>query len=149
VQHRYDWLYLYGYVHPQTGRTEWHLLPRVNTNAFNLSLEHFAQSVGAGEKKIILLIVDNAGWHTSDKLVLPEGIYLEFLPAYSPELQPAERLWSMADEPLVNRHFESIEELEEVLAQRCCVLSAEMKMEVLERTYYHWWPETEIVTDTA
>jgi hypothetical protein len=115
-KHRYDWLYLYGYVHPQTGRTEWHLLPRVNTNALNLSLEHFAQSVGAGEKKIILLIVDNAGWHTSDKLVLPEGIYLEFLPAYSPELQPAERLWSLADEPLVNRHFESIEELEEVLA---------------------------------
>ncbi|WP_353738116.1 hypothetical protein [Microcystis sp. M038S2] len=37
---------------------------------------------------------------------------LDFLPAYSPELQPAERLWSLVDEPLVNEYFETIEALE-------------------------------------
>jgi hypothetical protein len=35
-------------------------------------------------------------------LKLPEGLPLVPLPAYSPELQPAERLWPLPDEPLVN-----------------------------------------------
>ncbi|MBW4635498.1 MAG: transposase, partial [Iphinoe sp. HA4291-MV1] len=39
--------------------------------------------------------IDQAGWHTSNDLDLPEGIDLIYLPAYSPELQPAERLWPL------------------------------------------------------
>jgi hypothetical protein len=42
--------------------------------------------------------------------------------AIFPELQPAERLWMLVDAPLVNQHFESIDQLEEVVAKRCCVL---------------------------
>ena len=41
--------------------------------------------------KLVVLVLDNAGWHISDKLKLPDGILLEFLPAYTPELQPAEK----------------------------------------------------------
>lgn len=53
-------------------------------------------------KKKVLLIEDNAGWHRSKKVNLPQGLMVEYLPAYSPELQPAERLWCLVDEPLVN-----------------------------------------------
>ena len=49
-------------------------------------------------------------------MVLPSGIYVEYLPPYSPELQPAERLWSVADEPLVNKSFDKIQDLEAVLS---------------------------------
>ena len=62
VQHRYEWLYLYGFVHPQTGQTEWHILPRVNVDWFNISLAEFAKAVGAGKDKIVILVVDRAGW---------------------------------------------------------------------------------------
>ena len=41
------------------------------------------------------------------KAIVPEGIEIEFLPPYSPELQPAERLWQLIDEPLVNQYFET------------------------------------------
>ncbi len=34
-----------------------------------------------------------------------------WLPPYSPELQPAERLWPLVDAPIANRTFDSIEEL--------------------------------------
>jgi transposase len=44
---------------------------------------------------------------------------LFFLPAYSPELQPAERLWPLTNEPIANRCFESLDELEAVLFDRC------------------------------
>jgi transposase len=50
--------------------------------------------------------MDRAGWPMSERLVIPSGIYVEYLPAYSPELQPAERLWSVTDEPLY--HFYKI-----------------------------------------
>ncbi|MGK7914886.1 MAG: transposase [Prochloraceae cyanobacterium] len=40
----------------------------------------------------MLLVEDNAGWHRSKKVEIPLGITIEFLPPYSPELQPAERL---------------------------------------------------------
>jgi transposase len=85
----------------------------------------------------VLLVEDNAGWHRSKKAKIPDGISGEFLPAYSPELQPAERLWTLVDEPLVNEYFETIEELEEVLALRCNVLR-EMKAEIKNLTHYHW-----------
>ncbi|OPF19398.1 hypothetical protein B1L04_08700 [Microcystis aeruginosa KW] len=47
--------------------------------------------------------------------------------AYSPELQPAERLWSLVDEPLVNEHFETIEAMEETMTN-----------EIKNLTNYHW-----------
>jgi hypothetical protein len=64
----------------------------------------------------VLLAVDQAGWHTSDPVILPDGLHLEFLPAYSPELQPAERLWSILDQPIANRTLDTIEHLEQAFA---------------------------------
>ena len=71
------------------------------------------------------------------KATIPSGIKIEFLPPYSTELQPAERLWILVDEPLVNEHFETINEIEELLVQRCNVLR-EMKEEIRNLTHYHW-----------
>lgn len=124
-------------VEPKTGKTYWYLIPRVNTKWLNLVLKTFAAEAGASPQKIILLVQDRAGWHTSKKVKLPASLVTELLPPYSPELQPAERLWSLVDEPLVNAHFESIDQLENVLAARCCILQ-EMTDEIKNLTHYHW-----------
>ncbi|MEO0803269.1 MAG: hypothetical protein AAFY57_13440, partial [Cyanobacteria bacterium J06642_2] len=58
----------------------------------------------------------------------------------SAELQPAERLWSLIDEPLANRDFKCLEALEQVLAQRCRYLSAQMSDFIQGLTDFHWWP---------
>ncbi|NJL91242.1 MAG: hypothetical protein HC916_16760 [Coleofasciculaceae cyanobacterium SM2_1_6] len=101
---------------------QWYLIPSVNIQGMNLVFKTFAAEEGVGEEKIILLVQDRAGWHRSEKVEIPTGIISEFLPLYSPELQPEERLWLMVDEPLVNQDIGSIEELEEILVKRCCVL---------------------------
>ncbi|WP_341476156.1 IS630 family transposase [Crocosphaera subtropica] len=137
VQHRYEWLYVYGFVEPKTGKTLWYLIPRVNNKWLSLVYEAFAEDVGLNKDKIIFLVEDNAGWHRSQKLKIPNGIIVEFLPAYSPELQPAERLWTLVDEPLVNEYFETIEEIEDILAIRCCLLQ-NMTEEIKNLTNYHW-----------
>ena len=75
------------------------------------------------------------------KLWFGDGIYLSLLPPYSPELQPAERLWNLTDEPLVNKSFETLNELEEVLIERCQILST-MTAQIKGITNHHWWPNT-------
>lgn len=112
----------------------------------NVVLETFATEAGANQNKIILLVQDRAGWrhevsplgHRSQKVNLPFGIETEFLPAYSPELQPAERLWSLVDEAIANENIESIEELEKILSKRCCILT-QMTEEIQNLTNYHWF----------
>lgn len=141
VHHRYEWLYVYGYVCPQSGSTEWHLLPRVKQDWFECSLAEFAKATGAGTDKVILLQVDRARWHTTENLIVPDGIELILQPPYSPEVQPAERLWSLVDEPLVNRAIESLDTLEEIVAQRCCVLSEQFREKIQRLTCFHWWPQ--------
>src|SRR5579884_2004064 len=73
------------------------------------------------------------------RLRLPEGLHLHFLPSHSPELQPAERLWPLSNEPLANRVFTSLDELEQVQAERCCWLQAHPEV-IRGRTSYRWWP---------
>jgi len=62
--------------------------------------------------------VDQAGWHTSKDIELPSAAFDIFY-SHSPELQPAERLWTMVDEPIANRTFETLDDLEEILFHRC------------------------------
>jgi len=71
---------------------------------FTRVLADFAQHFGVGKNKRIVLAMDQAGWHTSDLVVIPEGIHLEFMPSHSPELQPAERLWPLTNEPIANEY---------------------------------------------
>lgn len=72
--------------------------------------------------KHIILVLDRAGWHNSQELAVPDGIHLVFLPPYSPELQPCERLWPLSNEAIANRRFETLDELQEAQAERCIAL---------------------------
>jgi hypothetical protein len=138
VNWRFQWLWLYAFVHPQSGETYWWILPYVNTQLFSRVLADFAQEFGLGKNKRILLAVDQAGWHTSDDLEIPEGLDLIFLPSHSPELQPAERLWTLVDEPIVNRSFDTLAQLEEVLLARCQALLQQQDL-IRGLTGFHWW----------
>ena len=125
-------------VNPKTGETLWYLIPRVNTLWLNKVMETFAVDLGISEQNKVLLIEDNAGWHSSHKVKIPSGIIVDYLPSYSPELQPAERLWTLVDEPLVNEHFDTIEEIEDILEIRCNFLRTKMQEEIKNLTNFHW-----------
>ena len=96
---------------------------------------------GIGSDKRILLAVDQAGWHTSNDLDLPEGVDLIYLPAYSPELQPAERLWPLTNEIVANCSPSSLDELEELMVFRCQEIMKQHDL-ISGLTSYHWWPTT-------
>jgi transposase len=137
--HRFEWLYVTGFVEPATGQTVWNVSNNISKEMFEAILGDFARSVGAGPKRRIVLQLDNAGWHGPQNLAVPDGIRLVFQPPHSPELQPAEHLWAFLDEPLANRHFETIEDLDQVVGERCVALTRQHKM-IRASTLFHWWP---------
>lgn len=139
VERHYEWLYVYSFVRPRTGHSWWCLFPTVSTEAMSVALATFARDEGIDADHRVVLVVDQAGWHSSAKVVLPEGVHVVFLPAASPELQPAERLWVLVDEPVANRAFANLDALEDVLVDRCRTLEAE-PARLAAHTRFHWWP---------
>jgi len=139
VDRHYEWLYVYGFVRPATGQSWWCLLPSVSSEAMSAALAAFARDEGIDATHRVALVLDGAGWHTSGSLVVPDGIDLLRLPPMAPELQPAERLWPLVDEPVANRSFADLDELEAVLVTRCQTLRADPAT-VKAHTLFHWWP---------
>ena len=135
--HRYRWLHVIAFVQPTSGETVWYLSSGLSKPFFAALLAAFARDTGAGRERSIVLALDNAGWHGPKSLAVPDGISLVFLPPYSPELQPAEHLWPLVDEPVVNRHFASLDELGTTVAERCRRLDAAT---LKPHTDFHWWP---------
>ena len=140
VNWKFQWLWLVGFVHPSSGETYYWLVPRLNTKIFTLLLEDFARHFQIGEKRRVILALDQASFHTSPQLKIPEGIHLVWMPPKSPELQPAERLWPLANEAIANKTFRNLDHLEEVMIQRCRSLLCQSKL-IQGLTNYYWWPE--------
>jgi transposase len=82
---------LFGAVNPLTGASSALLAPTVNTDYMNHHLRFISEQ--AGPDAHVILVLDQAGWHTAKALDIPENISLLYLPAYSPELNAIERLW--------------------------------------------------------
>lgn len=115
-------------------------MPFLNIEVFSRVLEDFAQHFELGKQKRVILAVDQAAFHTSKKVRVPEGVHLLFLPPKSPELQPAERLWTLTNEAIANRSFANLDELEIATAHRCRVLLKRCDF-IRGLANFHWWAE--------
>jgi transposase len=81
----------------------------------SLHLSEISQAVAPGAHAVVLL--DQAGWHQSKRLVIPDNITLMPLPAKAPDLNPVENVWQFLRENwLSNRIFPSYE----VILDHCC-----------------------------
>ena len=89
----------------------------------NLALKEFSQFIDQENKKKIILLIDNAGWHRSKELEIPENIQIFPLPPYTPELQPVECSWPLLREPIANKYFDNLGKLEDVITKRCAWLN--------------------------
>jgi putative transposase len=90
--HIREYRYAYGCTEPATGEHFYLILPYANTACMNIYLEHLA---AAYPNDMLLVALDRASWHTTDKLVIPENIELFFLPPATPEMNLQEPQWKM------------------------------------------------------
>ena len=106
---------IFGAICPSRGVGAGLVLPRCNTQAMQWHLDEIATQVAPGAHAVVML--DQAGWHMSTKLVVPDNITLLPLPPRSPELNPAENVWQFLRENwLSNRVFASYDDI----VEHCC-----------------------------
>ena len=107
--------YIFGAICPMQGKGAALVLPRCNTEAMTLHLAEISTAVAPGAHAVLLL--DQAGWHGSRDLRVPENITLLPLPPRSPELNPVENVWQyMRQNWLSNRVFASYSDI----VDHCC-----------------------------
>ncbi len=107
--------YIFGAICPQDGKGAALVLPWCNTQAMSLHLAEMALAVAPGAHAALL--VDQAGWHLSQKLVVPSNITIVPLPPKCPELNAIENVWQfMRDNWLSNRVFQSHRDI----LDHCC-----------------------------
>ena len=107
--------YIFGAICPERGVGAGLILPRCNTQAMQWHLDEIASLVAPGAHAV--LILDQAGWHTTDKLAIPPNITLLPLPPRSPELNPVENIWQfMRENWLSNRVYKSDDDIIDL----CC-----------------------------
>jgi transposase len=98
--------YIFGAICPAEGKGAGLVLPRCTTESMSLHLAEIAQAVAPGAHAVVLL--DQAGWHQSKKLTIPDNLTLLPLPPKAPELNPTENCWQyMRENWLSNRVFTS------------------------------------------
>lgn len=81
-----------GAINPADGQLVSLIVPHNDTEVFQVFLDTMAKEVCAEAGKRIVLVLDNASWHKSKSLNW-HHIEAKFLPAYSPDFNPIERLW--------------------------------------------------------
>lgn len=100
----------FGAVCPSQGTCAGIISPSANGNALEIHLQEISHHVPDGRHAVV--IMDQAGWHSTKKISIPENISVLHLPAYSPELNPQENIWKyLKDTFLANRVFESGEHI--------------------------------------
>ena len=88
---RFTFAYIFAAVEPGTDNAFALVLPYVSAEAMQHFLDGFAKTVASNEH--VVMVLDRAGWHGAKTLCIPSNITLVPLPAYSPELNPVERVW--------------------------------------------------------
>ncbi len=101
-------------------------------------LNEFARA-HAPQGKRVVMVLDGATAHRAKSLCIPERLTVVSLPAYTPELNPTERLWTVVKEGVANRSFDTLNVLEEAVCSRCQKISAAPE-QVMALTNYHWLP---------
>lgn len=107
---RFEWTYVFGAARPDGEAAFGLVLPEVGTQAMQIFLDAFAETIPDDEHAVMVL--DRAGWHGAKALRVPPNVTLVPLPPYSPQLNPMERVWLWLRERFLSLrvfpHFDAI-----------------------------------------
>lgn len=131
--HRFDNLYLFGAFSPITGAACLLEMPQCNAHTFQLFLDQLSQQ-NPSEFKI--LILDNGAFHHAACLKIPDNIALIFLPPFSPELNPAEKMWRYFKDRVSMTAYQSLEQLQQHLSDLVNSLTSNTIQSICGNQFY-------------
>ncbi|CAN5321748.1 hypothetical protein BH20BAC1_BH20BAC1_26770 [soil metagenome] len=130
-----EYIYAYSSVCPQTGETFSLIMPTADGTSMQYYMDEM--SIHFHQYRIILCM-DNAAWHKTEEIKMPDNMIAWFLPPYSPELNPVEILWKhIRVNYFNNRTFESLDEVEKKLAEALRDVYTSTS-EISKLTWYSW-----------
>lgn len=135
MQDKYQWFWLYTAVEPATGDSFSLYLPSLEGVCLQVFLDHFK---AAYPDDVLLLVMDRASSHRSTRVVWPQDTQPLLLPAYSPQLNPAERCFQELRKVLSNRLFGTLEALQDALTEALRPFWHD-KPRLAQLTGYPWW----------
>ena len=124
--------YLFGAFSPINGDSFLLELPFCCSETFQIYLNEFSKQ-NINELKIIVL--DNGAFHKAAKLKVPSNIALVFLPPYSPELNPAERMWQILKYEFTDKLFKTLDQLSEFIKNQTQLLTNEIIISACSYNY--------------
>lgn len=122
-QHKFANTYLWGSYSPITGDSFVWEINGVDNKIFEKYLSEFSKQ-NPREYKIV--VIDNAAFHATKNIAIPDNIYLLRIPPYTPELNPCEQVWQYIKQRFKNQQFDSIEMLKQWLADTVCNMDKEL-----------------------
>jgi len=131
--HIREYRYAYGAVEPMTGDSFFLVLPWANTVCMNLFLSELSNVF---PDDMILMGLDQASWHTTKNLIIPDNIQLFFLLPCTPEMNPVEQVWK----DIRKRGFknELFTTLEKVVDELCDVIRSFSSHDLFKITGRDW-----------
>ena len=132
-QHIFKTTYLYGSYSPITGDSFVWEINGVDSAIFESYLDHFSK---CRPKEFKIVVIDNAGFHSTKNIVVPDNIYLLRIPPYNPELNPCEQVWQYIKNRFKNQRFDSMKELKEWLHETVKNMSKETIKSITSNYHY-------------
>ncbi len=112
---RYTSCYIFGAICAARNTGVALVMPYADSLAMQSHLDEISKSVDAGAHGVV--VMDGAGWHKANDLIIPDNLSILFIPPYSPELNPVENVWQyLRQNYLSNRVFETYE----AIVEACC-----------------------------
>ena len=122
VQWTFKATYLYGIIEPATGESFFYEFTHCDTDSFQIFLELVSQEY---PEDMIIIQLDNAGWHRAKRLKPPENIVLMFQPPHCPELNPIEQVWQYLKKRLRWQLPDTLDDLRLLIREQLLMLEKE------------------------
>lgn len=136
-----EYTYAYGAVSPIDGEMISLVLPYCNTECMNIFLEKISSNF---PNDYILLVADNAAWHKSKTIKIPDNMEIFPLLPYTPELNPIEMIWEELREKFFKN--ELFKTLAKVADRLCDGLSHLMNHKEIVKSITGWdWILTDVL----
>jgi transposase len=133
-QTKHEWVYLDAAIEPARTASVALQASHVSTGTMNVFLKMMSAELGPREHA--MLIMDHAGWHKSKNLRVPDNITVLYLPPYSPELNPVERLLGyLRSHHFANRVYDGYDHLLAATAQAWQLLTPARLQSTCRCTY--------------
>ena len=133
----YQSTWLSGAFSPITGESLLMEFPACNSDNFQIFIDELAMGK---PKTLIIMVLDNGAFHKAKKLKIPDNIKLFFLPPYSPELNPAEKIWARIKRAFTNKLFHSLEQISDFLDKAIAEISKSIVISTCAYKYIFFDP---------